>query len=299
MTALPDTFKLINGDTLTGDLLAASGNDLGVQIKVGDGKYERIPWASFSQEDLKKFKQIKKLEPLVEPFIEITQEEKIQKTEVNIKPPPRLERPAHSSLLGALFSSGLGFVVLLIFYAANIYAGYEISVFRSQPRVLVCGVSAVAPVLGPILFLALPTRTKPPEASWEGAEGAEAASTVVNPMLAAGAQHPTGMRLARGEAEPGQPNLPQTAVFPRGQFTFNRRFFETKFPNFFGVIKRDADRDMVLVFKCGKAEYHAERISRITANDLHLQVHKGHGSEEVSVAFQDIQEVRLKHRNAP
>ena len=64
-----------------------------MQIKVGEGKYERVPWANFSQEDLKKFAKVQKLEPLVEPFIEITQEEKIKKTEVNIKQPLRLERP--------------------------------------------------------------------------------------------------------------------------------------------------------------------------------------------------------------
>jgi hypothetical protein len=289
----------MNGETLTGELLGSSGNDLGVQIKVGDGKYERVPWASFSQDDLKKFKQIKKLEPLVEPFIEVTQEERNQKTEVNIKPPPRLERPPHKSLIGAMFSSGLGFFMVLIFYAASIYAGYEVAVFRAQPRVLVCGVSALLPVLGPILFLSLPTRTKPVEATWETAEQAEATAAVVNPMLDAGAQHPTGMRLARGGAEgagAAPANLPQTTTFQRGQFTFNRRFFETKFPNFFGVIKREAEKDMVLVFKCGRAEHIAERITRIAANDLHVQVTKG---DEVSIAFQEIQEVRLKHRNAP
>jgi hypothetical protein len=289
----------MNGETMTGELLASSGNDLGVQIKVGDGKYERVPWASFSQEDLKKFKQVKKLEPFVEPFIEVTQEERNQKTEVNIKPPPRLERPPHKSLIAAMFSSGLGFVMVLIFFAASSYAGYEVAVFRAQPRVLVCGISAILPVLGPILFLALPTRTKPVEATWETAEQAEASAAVVNPMLDAGTQHPTGMRLARGGAEgagaaPG--NLPQTTTFQRGQFTFNRRFFETKFPNFFGVIKREAEKDMVLLFKCGRAEYIAERITRIAANDLHVHLTKG---DEVSVSFQEIQEVRLKHRNAP
>jgi len=49
-----------------------------VQIKVGEGKYEKVPWANFSQEDLKAFAKVQKLEPLVEPFIEITQEEKNQ-----------------------------------------------------------------------------------------------------------------------------------------------------------------------------------------------------------------------------
>ena len=95
--AYAETFTLANGQTITGELLLGSTNDLGVQIKLGEDKYERVPWANFSQEDLKKFAKNQKLEPLVEPFIEITQEEKIKKTEVNIKQPPRLERPPPST----------------------------------------------------------------------------------------------------------------------------------------------------------------------------------------------------------
>src|SRR5438477_296173 len=85
------------GETLNGEVLSTSATDAGVQVKVGEGKYEKVPWTSFSQEDLKKFSQNKKMEPLVEPFIEVSQEEKIKKTEVNIKQPPRLDRPLPQS----------------------------------------------------------------------------------------------------------------------------------------------------------------------------------------------------------
>src|SRR6266446_8793158 len=113
--AWADTFKLLNGETVTGEVLAASANDAGLQIRVGEGDYRRVPWANFSQEDLKQFAQNKKLEPLVEPFIEVSQEQKLKKTEVNIKEPTRLDRPPAKSLFGALFSSGLGlFIVVLL-----------------------------------------------------------------------------------------------------------------------------------------------------------------------------------------
>ena len=95
-----------------------------------------------------------------------------------------------------------------------------------------------------------------------------------------------------------KPAAPAATVFKRGQFTFNRRFFETKFPGFFGVVKRDADRDMVLVVKSARGTYVADRISRIAANDFHLQVPHGQASEEVMVPFQDIQEITLKHKDA-
>jgi hypothetical protein len=312
VAAYAESFTLANGATLTGELLAGSENDVGVQIKVGDGKYERVPWANFSQDDLKKFTKVQKLEKLVEPFIEITQEDKIKKTEVNIKQPPRLERPVPQSLVGALFSSGLGLFVLLVLYAANIYAGYEVSIFRARPTALVCGVSAVLPLIGPIIFLSLPTQVAPAEETWESAPAAAAetaATDAANPMLADGAEHPTGLRLAGtgpsdavkvGHFEGGEdkPAIPPTTTYQRGQFTFNRRFFETKFPGFFGVIRRDADRDMVLVIKSSRGEYRGQRISRIAANDLHLQVQRGHASEEVMIPFVEIQEIRLKHKDA-
>ena len=308
-----DTFKLANGETITGELLAGSANDMGVQIKRGEGEYKRLSWANFSQEDLKKFAQVQKLQPLVEPFIEVTQEEKLKKTEVNIKQPARLERPASQSLLGALFSSGLGLLVMLLLYAANIYAGYEVSIFRARPAALVCGVSAVLPLAGPIIFLSLPTKMAPPEETWETAAAAAALETpaadTVNPMQAEGAEHPTGLRLAGtgpadavklGHFEGGedQPALPPTTTYQRGQFTLNRRFFETKFPGFFAVVRRDADRDMVLVIKSSRGEYTGQRISRIAANDLHLQVQRGHASEEVMIPFVEIQEIKLKHKDA-
>jgi hypothetical protein len=281
-----------------------------VQVKIGEGQYQRVPWASFSQEDLRNFSKNERMQPFVEPFIEITAAERAKKTEVHLKQPPRLERPPRQSLFGAFFSSGLGVFVMLVLYAANVYAGYEVAIFRAKPPVLVCALSAV-PVLGlaaPIVFLSLKTEVSKraeeavqgpaPEAG--GATVAAAAEEDLNPMHAAGADHPASLRLAKSETAhaQGKTTLPETVKYQRGQFTFNRRFFETKFPGFFGVVRREADRDMVLVIKTTRGEYIGQRISRIAANDLHLEVHKGAAMEEVLVPFQEIQEISHKHKDA-
>jgi len=314
-TSRAETFKLNNGDTITGEVLAAAANDAGVQIKLGEGQYQRVPWGSFSQEDLKEFAKNKKLQPFVEPFIEITPEERAKKTEPPpIKQPTRLARPPPQSFFGALFSSGLGWTIFLLLYAANLFAAYEISIFRAQPIPLVAGVSAVLPVIGPIIFLAMPTKIKPAQPTWdvppEGAPAAEGAAVghaahaaegadAVNPMQDGSVEHPSGLRLAHTEeaAAPASA-LPPTTTFQRGQFTFNRRFMETKFPGFFGVIRRDADKDMVLVVKSSRGQFIGQRISRIAANDFHLQVQKGHATEEVMIPFMEIQEIQLKHKDA-
>jgi hypothetical protein len=307
--ARAEAYKLTTGETLNGEVLPTSANDQGVQVKIGEGQYQRIPWANFSQEDLKNFAKIERMQPFVEPFIEITAAERAKKTEVHLKAPPRLERPPRQPLFSAFFSSTLGVFVMLVLYAANVYAGYEVAIFRAQPPLLVCALSAI-PVLGlaaPIVYLWMPTQVgKRAEEAVEApaeavvGEAAAAAAEDVNPMHASGAEHPAGLKLAKSETAHAQSKttLPETVKYQRGQFTFNRRFFETKFPGFFGVVRREADRDMVLVIKTTRGEYVGQRISRIAANDLHLEVQHGSATEEVLVPFQEIQEIRHKHKDA-
>jgi hypothetical protein len=308
-----DTFKLNNGETLTGEVLSASANDEGVQVKLGEGEYKRVPWSNFSQEDLKKLAENKKMAPFVEPFIEVSREEKMKKTEVDIKEPSRLSRPSARSFFGAMFSSGVGLLVMLLLYAANIYSAFEIAIFRAQPVPLVCAVAAVLPIIGPIIFLVMPTKMQAAAPTWDvaperGAEGAAApaghapaeTADASNPMLAEGAAHPSGLRIAHNETEHHTKSAhPPTQTFQRGEFTFNRRFFETKFAGFFGVVRRDAEKDMVLLIKSARGQHAGDRITRIAANDLHLQIHKGSATEEVMIPFQDIKEIQLKHKNAP
>lgn len=290
--ARADTFELTDGQTVTGDIV--SWNEAGLLLNLGGGKYERFAWTRFSQPTLKALAEKPKLAPLVEPFIEIPVEQRIKKTEVVIKPVERLELPPRGSLFGALFGSSVGLVALLLIYVANLYAAYEISIVRAYPAAMVCGIAAVAPVIGPAVFLCLPTRIASAEEWKPGhapAHAAEAAAPAAEVPEAAAPAH------AAPEA-PAAPKLPPTQVFPRGQFTFNRRFFETKFPGFFGLIRRDADKDMVLLVKSSRGEFVAHRISRITANEIYLDVRKGAASQEVSVPFVEIREVQLKHKDA-
>ena len=297
--ARADTFQLTDGSTLAGDIV--SYNEAGLVVRIGDGKYsDRVPWTKFSQADLKKLEKNPKITPLVEPFIEVSQAEVAKKTQVKINKVDRLERPKDESLLGAMVSSSVGLTVLLLLYAANIYAGFEVAIYRSQPPALVCGVAAIAPVLGPIIFLSLPTRVRSAEPEVAESVAASQTQTFSVPGQVAPSETTTvsGARLAASHAaESGA--IPATQVFQRGQFMFNRRFFETKFPGFFGMVRRDADRNMVLLFKTARGEFLSQRISRITANEIHLQIQKGAASEEIMVPFTEVKEVQLKHKNAP
>lgn len=293
-----DTFQLTDGTSISGEIILPASAD-GLNIKVAEGKYQRVPWEKFSQSALIQLARNPKIAPYVEGLIEPPEDERAKKTQVDIKPVPRLERPSPNgnSLVGALFSSPLGVVALLLIYAAGIYAAYEISVFRAQPAGLVCGVSAVAPVIGQIVFLCMPTRVTSHQPAVEQVNP-QAVPDAPQFHEATSPEDSGGLRIAQQTESPSAPTIPETQVFVRGQFTFNRRFFETRFPGFFGVVRRDADKDMVLIVKASRGEYEAHRITRIVANEVHLDVRKGNASEEISVPFLEIREVQLKHKNA-
>jgi hypothetical protein len=213
-------------------------------------------------------------------------------------------------MVSALLASSVGIFILLVLYGATIYAAYEVAIFRAQPPGLVCGLAAIpfVGVLSPIVFLWMPTRigqtaTEMREeeaaaatAAEQVAAAAQSAADELNPMQGQ-AEHPAGLKLAAAEAGHDKAQLPEAVTYPRGQYTFNRRFIETKFPGFFSVVRREADRDMVLVVKTSRGEFVGQRISRIAASDMHLEVHRGAATEEVLIPFQEIQQIQLKHKD--
>jgi len=293
-----EAFQLSDGQTLTGDPVSFDEN--GLIVRQSDGKYsERTPWPKFSQEDLKKIATNPKAARFVQPFIEIPPEEKAKRDEITLKPVPRLERPAGGSLLGALFSSSVGLAVLLILYLANIYAGCGIARSREQPKGLVCGLSAVVPIIGPIIFLCLPARLKTGGETTPLAEAEPPAVKAAAPSAEEAPGHPTTKLTLAPPDESEAPAIPGTKVFARGEFMFNRRFFETKLPGFFALVRREIDRDMVLVIRTARGHYVVQRITRIAANDLHAQVTAGVVSQEIMIPFVEISQVTLKHKSAP
>ncbi|TAL06969.1 MAG: hypothetical protein EPO07_01055 [Verrucomicrobia bacterium] len=295
--ARAEAFQLTDGTTVTGEAVVPATGD-GLNIKVGDGKYQKVPWTQFAQATLQELAKNPKLAQFAEPLIEVTEEERLKKTEVTLSPVPRLERPAHPAIIGGLLSSSVGLVVLLLIYAGNIYAAYEVSIMRAYPAAVVCGVAAVAPIVGPIVFLCLPTKM-PPKAE-EAASAEEAAPVPVpgHPAHASATGTPYPPPDSSGAHGAPAKSHPEPQVFKRGQFTFNRRFIETKFPGFFGVARREVDKDMMLAIKTARGHYDASRITRITGNEMYVEVSKSGASQEVPVPFGEIMEIVLKHKDA-
>jgi hypothetical protein len=302
--ASAETYQMADGTSVSGDVISA--NDGGIIFHTPEDKYtDRISWTKFSQDGLKTLAKNPKIDPFVEPFIE-TPPPTHSQTDVHVRNVTRLELPPKGSVIGGLFSSSLGILFILLIYVANIYAAFEIALFRARPPAVVVGVAAVLPILGPIIFLSMPTLIPPgateedmqmetgapPEAiAPPGAPQAQSATTEEVQVTAT----TTGWKTA---AAPAAAAHPAPEVFQRGQFTFNKRFFETKFSGFFGMMRTGPNKDMVMLIKTAKGQYIVERITRISSNDAHFEVVSGATRQEVMVSFGEIQEMQLKHKDA-
>lgn len=295
-------FKLTDGTSVKGE--PVSFNETGMVLKVDDGSFSpRVPWFKLAPEVLKEFLQNPKAKPFVEPLIEVPVEEKqkAKRAEIVIKPVPRLERPAGISF-GTVLKTPAGFIIALILFAANIFAAYEIAVFRNRSATLVCGVSAVAPVLGQLVFLAMPSVPRPehlPAPIEEAPAEDPAHPPAPTPGIPdPGAHSPSGLTMAPSadDGEGGDLNFRQE--YKRGEFSFNRRFFESKFPGFFRLVPSDAEKNLVLAVKAVRGEYVGRRIARITPNEMHLQLQAGDVSSEVMIPFVEILEVIVRHKDA-
>jgi hypothetical protein len=291
-----EPFPLADGTTVSGDIV--SFNDNGIIFRTGDDKYtDRLPWLKFSQDGLKQLAQNPKIDPFVEPFIAPATAEQTPKPEVKVQAVPRLDRSAPVSLFGGLLASSVGLMVLLLIYAANIYAGFEAAINRSRPIALGMIAAAVLPILGPVIFLAMPSATQAAEMAVD--EAAAPVESEPHRFAMPGAPPPEEIHIVAGGFQgdpPPQPKDSQTEIFQRGQFTFNRRFFETKFSGFFGIIRPEADRGKTLMIKTTGALLTVERIARISADDVHFEVMQGGVRQEIMVPFADIQQIQLKSK---
>ena len=229
-----------------------------------------------------------------------------------IKPVATPERPTGRLGLFAIFGSSLGLMIVLVLYGANIFAAYHVAIYRRQPVSTVCGLAAVPffGVLSPIIFIAMPPKAPPAEiavgralrrrrrrSSGAGAFGRRPAGL---PRRRAALQSPCQASRPRPRWKPRRPAapLPEAIVFVRGEYTFNRRFFETKFPGFFRAIRAEAEKDLVLLLKTSRGDFVGRRITRITPNELYLQIFSNNVTADEMIPFIEVMEVQIRHKDA-
>jgi HAMP domain-containing protein len=280
------TLNLTDGTSVTGDIVKSDDN--GMMIHTTTDAYTTIQWARFAQDALKQLVKNPKLQGYVEPFIEPTAADRPPKPEIKapsvtrvIKSPDQL----HPSLFGGLVHSSVGLFILLVIYAANLYAAFEIAVVRGKPIGVAMAVSAVLPLIGPVFFLTQPIKMPPTEEEL-AAEGAPAGAAPGSPQ--------EEIQIVAASWQGSQEEKkPQPQIFSRGKFTLNKRFIETKFAGFIGEEKGDA-KTFTMEVKTLKETFAVERIMQVGATEAIFETPNG----QVTVPFADIQEIKLNPKTA-
>lgn len=276
------TLKFTDGGSVTGDIVKP--DDSGLMIHAEGDVYTNIAWARLSQDTLKEISSDPKVKAFADPFIEPTQTVN-PAPPIQLNPVSRIERPEHPSLIGGIVTSPLGLLILLVLYGANLFAAFEISIVKARPAAQVMGVAAILPVIGPIIFLYLPMHVeKTPEeilAEQPFPEGEQSPEQI---------QVVEHAREASGQVE----KKLEPQIFPRGKFTFNKRFIETKFAAFIGVPKGEALKYTMEV-KTAKDHFIVDQIMQVSATDVLFDTA---GRGQLTVPLGDIQEVKLNPKKA-
>jgi hypothetical protein len=285
--------SLTDGSTVQGELIKFDDN--GIQLRIGE-TFTNLQWGGFSQESLKQLAQnptlnIKKqtIAALTEPFIEPEISQRAPKPEIKINDVRgRLELPPNPSIFGGLLKSSVGKFIFFILFLANLYAAYEISIVKARPPAQVMGLSALLPIIGPIIFLSLPMQAAPvleehaEMAAPAGTQAAAAQASAANPEIEIGEASWKKTEDKKIEAQ----------VFARGKFTFNKRFIETKFAGFVGTVPKGDAVKFWLEVKASNAHFGARNIASVGMAEAIFDTDNG----QVTVPFADILEIKLNPR---
>ena len=282
-----ETLTLTDGSTLAGDIVKPDDN--GLLLRAAGDVYTNVSWGRFSQESLKHLAENPKTRQYVDVFILPDESQRPAKPEISVKKDDELTRlklPGRDgnpppSLFGGLLGSPVGLFILLVLYGANLYAGYEISIIRARPALQVIGLSAALPVIGPVIFLAMPMRVEAPPEEQDFAAPAGTAG-------AAAQRTPEEIQIVEASWRKEE-KKPEAQVFARGKFTFNKRLVETKFAGFIGEPKGDGLKFSMEV-RTATAQFAVERIMQVANTDVIFETAT---SGQVTVPLADILEIKL------
>lgn len=282
-------YRLIDGTTLVGEIISADKDAFVLRLD-GGGYSSRTDWGKLTDESLLAMSKHPKAGKFVEPYVTLPTAEEVRRERKPMKltEPQRVANPqVTKGALAAVFTPG-GLFFLGLMYLANIFFGFEVARYRWRSPALVCGASAVLPVVGPLIFLAMP-KWVPPEEVNATAEAMQAQTLTVadsGPSLV----QQMGLRTGGGAGQGrGSEDLPRT--FRKGEFTFNRRFFETQFENFLPSASPEAAAGLVMDITTGSGHVVATKINRMNTSEVIVKVA---GGDEVPLEYGSIVEVTLR-----
>ena len=214
------------------------------------------------------------------------EEVKKERKPFKVAAPQRVTNPQVSKgVLAAILTPG-GMFFIGLMYAANIFFGFEVARFRWRSPALVCGLSAVLPIVGPLIYLAMPKWTPPEEVN--ATAEAMAATTLQVADSGPSLVQQMGLRTGGGGIQ-GNSDLPRT--FGKGEFTFNRRFFETQFGMFLPSAQASESEGLVMEVVASSGSFVANKINRMNASEVIVRRVDG---DEAPLDYGAIQSVTLR-----
>lgn len=331
------TFKLKDGTEIKGRLFSANNSGIIFRSADSGSLTRRHPYKTFALESLKELMKDAKVARYAAMLL--PRDEAAKAAGIKLPPPPsrqklepppftevedRPELPEPQGLMGAIFGTKPGLLLMFLIWGGNIWAGHWIGVYRKQPKFLVPGIAAVAPIVAPIVFMCI----KPKKSSKKGAaqeddeEAAKpakkknsAAAAVAKPAAkkkvvtarpaAQAAQPAQAQQAAPAPAQPiaapAQPAAPagpkplEAQAYVKGQVNINKRFIETKFAPFFKLVPDEPYRSAWLCFVTPRGEHWAKRIPKISPTDITLQCPQdGGGTLDTTLQLAEIQEIHLR-----
>ena len=280
--------KLIDGTSLSGEIITAD-KDVFVLKLDGGGYSPRTDWGRLTDESLLLLSKHPKAGRFVEPYVTAPTPEDVKKERkpFKVSEPQRVNNPqVPKGVVAALFTPG-GLFFLGLIYASNIFFGFEVARYRWRSPALVCGLAAVLPVVGPLIYLAMPKWTPPEEVN--ATAEAMAATTLAVADSGPSLVQQMGLRTGGGGIQSSS-DLPRT--FGKGEFTFNRRFFETQFAMFLASAQASESEGLVMEFAAASGTFAANKINRMNATEVIVQRVDG---EEAPVEYGSIQSVTLRN----
>ena len=210
-----------------------------------------------------------------------------QKNEFNLVPGPAILAPPASRLSPINWLNPGGLFILLLLSGLSAYSGHEIAVFRHRPVKIICTLSALIPVIVPLIVLFLP----------DPAEAHAQAVAEANDQFLIGAAPVSGAAAEDHKMltdETRIEGIDGSVVMERYQNTeihFSDQFFSEYFSRFYQASPAPGQS---LVIQTPEVIYPVHHISRLELESLSVVYAQGLEWVEESIDYRLIEEVRVE-----
>jgi len=217
-----------------------------------------------------------------------------QDGQFNLVPGPIIPPPSAGKLSPINWLNPGGVVALLILAGLSAYAGYEIAVFRHRPVKTICALSALLPVIVPIVVLFLP----------DPAEAHSKALADANDRFLLEPTAPTGTVAGDCEISPEETYIDESGSNPVvrqgaevaeryrcAEVSFSGQFFSEYFSRFY---QTPPTTSQSLIIQTTETIYTVHHLSKLEPESLSVVYAQGQGFVEETVDYRLIEEVRVE-----